>query len=64
MMGPGSIRWTAAALEQVLEQYSELVGRNLLRPATLPKAEIVLNQTTPLTKLEVVRMIEAALYLN
>jgi general secretion pathway protein D len=47
-----------------LEIYAEFVGRNLLRPATLPKAEIVLKQTTPLTKLEVVRMIEAALYLN
>lgn len=59
-----SINWTAASLENVLEIYAEFVGRNLLRPATLPKAEIVLKQTTPLTKLEVVRMIEAALYLN
>jgi type II secretory pathway component GspD/PulD (secretin) len=59
-----SINWTAASLENVLEIYAEFVGRNLLRPATLPKAEIVLKQTTPLTKLEVVRMIEASLYLN
>lgn len=64
IMEAGSINWTAATLEQVLEIYSEFVGRNLLRPATLPKVEIVLKQTTPLTKLEVVRMIEAALYLN
>jgi type II secretory pathway component GspD/PulD (secretin) len=64
LMEAGSINWTAATLEQVLEIYSEFVGRNLLRPAALPKAEIVLKQTTPLTKLEVVRMIEAALYLN
>jgi type II secretory pathway component GspD/PulD (secretin) len=64
LMAAGSINWTAATLEQVLQIYSEFVGRNLLRPATLPKAEIVLKQTTPLTKLEVVRMIEAALYLN
>jgi type II secretory pathway component GspD/PulD (secretin) len=64
MMEAGSINWTAASLENVLEIYSKFVGRNLLRPATLPKAEIVLQQTTPLTKLEVVRMIEAALYLN
>ena len=64
MMPAGSINWTAATLEQVLTIYSEFVGRNLLRPATLPKAEIVLKQTTPLTKLEVVRMIEAALSLN
>jgi general secretion pathway protein D len=45
--------------------YSELVGRNLLRPTSLNmKQDIVLKQTTPLTKLEVVQMIEAALYLN
>ena len=64
MFEPLSINWTAAPLETVLELYSKFVGRNLLRPATLPKAEIVLQQTTPLTKLEVVRMIEASLYLN
>lgn len=61
----GSIDWPAATLEQVLEQYSGLVGRNLLRPTSLNmKTEIVIKQTTPLTKLEVVQMIEAALYLN
>ncbi|HNQ74823.1 MAG TPA: secretin N-terminal domain-containing protein [Verrucomicrobiota bacterium] len=64
MMEANSINWTAASLENVLEIYAELVGRNVLQPATLPKAEIVLKQTTPLTKLEVVQMIEAALYLN
>ena len=55
---------SAAPLEKVLEIYAEFVGRNLLRPATLPDAKIVLNQITPLTKLEVVQAIEAALYLN
>ena len=64
MMPAGGIDWTAAELDQVLKIYTELVGRNLLRPATLPAAKIVLKQTTPLTKLEVVRMIEAALSLN
>lgn len=64
IMEAGSIQWAAAPLETVLGIYAEFVGRNLLRPATLPKAEIVLKQTTPLTKLELVRMIEAALYLN
>lgn len=60
----GSIQFTAASLDSVLEIYAEYVGRNVLQPASLPKAEIVLKQTTPLTKLEVVQMIEAALYLN
>src|SRR6478736_2019956 len=58
------INFAAAGLEPVLEIYSEYVGRILLRPATLPKAEIVLKQTMPLTKLEVVQMIEATMYLN
>lgn len=64
IMPARSIDFTAAPLEQVLEIYAEYVGRNLLRPATLPKAEIVLRQTTPLTKLELVHALEAALALN
>jgi general secretion pathway protein D len=61
----GSIDWTAAPLKSVLEVYTLYVGRNLLYPSTLNmKTEIVLKQTTPLTKLEVVQMIEAVLYLN
>lgn len=59
-----SIDWTAAPLESVLTIYGEFVGRNVLRPATLPEAKIVLRQSTPLTKLEVVRAIEAAMALN
>jgi general secretion pathway protein D len=61
----GSIDWPAAPLESVLKVYSDYVGRNLLHPTALnKKTEIVLKQTTPLTKLEVVQMIEAVLYLN
>jgi len=61
----GTIDFPAASLEQILTIYSELVGRNLLRPTSLNmKQDIVLKQTTPLSKLEVVQMIEAALYLN
>jgi len=60
----GSIDFTAATLEQVLGIYGEYVGRNILRPATLPDAKIALKQTTSLTKLEVVQAIEAAMALN
>jgi len=60
----GSINFTAASLEQVLSIYGDYVERNVLRPATLPDAKIVLKQTTPLTKLEVVRALEAAMALN
>ncbi|HEX5218097.1 MAG TPA: secretin N-terminal domain-containing protein [Verrucomicrobiae bacterium] len=60
----GSIKFTAAPLESVLSLYGDFVGRNVLRPATLPDAKIVLMQTTPLTRLEVVRALEAAMALN
>lgn len=61
----GTIDFPAASLEQILTIYAELVGRNMLRPTALNmKQDIVLKQTTALTKLEVVQMIEAALYLN
>ena len=59
-----TIDFTAAPLESVLPMYGELVGRNVLRPATLPTATIVLKQTTPLTKLELVQALEAAMALN
>lgn len=58
------INFVNADLVQVLEIYCDYVGRILLRPGQLPKADIVLKQTMPLTKLEVVQMIEAAMYLN
>ncbi len=59
-----TVDFTAAPLESVLPMYGELVGRNVLRPATLPSATIVLKQTTPLTKLELVQALEAAMALN
>lgn len=59
-----SINFSSMPLEKVLEIYADYVGRNLLRPSTLPDAKIVLRQTTPLTKLELVRAMEAAMALN
>lgn len=60
-----SINWPSASVELVLEIYSEYVGRILLRPTSLNvTSSIVLKQTIPLTRLEVVQMIESALYLN
>ena len=62
----GTIDFPSSSLDQILYFYAELVGRNMLRPTSLDpkKIDIVLKQTTPLTKLEVVRMFEAAMYLN
>jgi type II secretory pathway component GspD/PulD (secretin) len=60
---PG-INWTAADLDQILTIYTEYVGRTVLRPGTLPQIKVALKQVTPLTRLEVVQMIEAAVALN
>jgi len=60
---PG-VNFTAADLDQILTIYTEYVGRTVLRPATLPKLAVALKQVTPLTRLEVVQMIEAAVALN
>ncbi len=50
-------------VNQVLEQYSELVGRTLLR-AGLPTASITLKTQTPLTRTEAKEALEAVLALN
>ncbi|MDW8307836.1 MAG: secretin N-terminal domain-containing protein [Verrucomicrobiales bacterium] len=61
---PGEINWTAATLDQVLQQYTELVGRTVLRPATLPAVNIVFKNQTPLTRKELVQALDALLALN
>ncbi len=61
---PGEINWTAATLDQVLQQYTELVGRTVLRPATLPAINIVFKNQTPLTRKELVQALDALLALN
>lgn len=64
VLPPLSINFSSAPLEKVMEIYAEFVGRNLLRPEKLPDVKIVLQQTTPLTKLEIIHALEAALALN
>lgn len=61
---PGEINWTAATIDQVLQQYTELVGRTVLRPATLPNVNIVFKNQTPLTRKELVQALDALLALN
>ena len=64
MIPPGTIDFTSADVSQVLEVYSQLVNRTLLRPATLPNAPIVLKTLTPLTKAEAIEALQAVLSLN
>ncbi len=60
---PGLINFEGVDVSQVLEVYSQLVGRTLLR-ASLPQASIVLKTETPLTKAEAIQALQAVLALN
>jgi general secretion pathway protein D len=60
----GTINFQSADVSQVLDIYADLVGRTLLRPASLPAGQIVLKTKTALTKTEVRQALEAVLALN
>ena len=63
LMPEGMIDFRGADLNQVLEIYSMLVNRTLLRPATLP-APIMLKTQGQLTMQEGIQALEAVLALN
>ena len=63
MIPAGTINFQGVDVNQVLEIYSQLVGRTLLR-AGLPAAQIVLKTQTPLTKTEAIQALQAVLALN
>jgi general secretion pathway protein D len=60
----GSIDFPATDLNQVLDIYSELVGRTVLRPTSLPAPTITLKTQTPLTRSEAIQALDAVLALN
>jgi len=60
----GTINFPATDLNQVLQIYSELVGRTVLRPTTLPAPTITLKTQTPLTRKEAIQAFDAVLALN
>jgi general secretion pathway protein D len=64
VMPTGAINFPATDLKQVLDIYSKLVGRTILRPATLPAPTITLITETPLTKREIIQAFDAVLGLN
>jgi len=59
----GNINFQGVDVNQVLDVYSQLVGRTVLR-AGLPAAQIVLKTETPLTKTEAIQALQAVLALN
>jgi general secretion pathway protein D len=61
---PGTIDFRAADLNQVLQIYSELRNRTLLRPGNLGAVQITLKTQTALTRREAIQALEAVLGLN
>jgi general secretion pathway protein D len=60
----GMIKFQGMDLNQVLDVYSELVNRTILRPAVLPAPQITLITRTDLTKKEAIQALDAVLALN
>ncbi len=63
-IAPGMIDFRQADLNQVLDIYSLLVNRTILRPATLPAPTVTLKTQTLLTKREAIQALDAVLALN
>jgi general secretion pathway protein D len=51
-------------LDAFLDVYADLVARTVIRPATLPQAQINFKMKTPLTKRELVQALEGVLMVN
>jgi general secretion pathway protein D len=60
----GTINFPATDLKDVLQIYSELVNRTVLRPANLGSPQITLKTQTPLTKREAIMALDAVFALN
>ena len=63
-IAPGMIDFRQADLNQVLDIYSLLVNRTILRPATLPAPTVTLKTQTLLTKHEAIEALDAVLGMN
>lgn len=51
-------------LDAFLDVYADLVARTVIRPSTLPQAQINFKMKTPLTKRELVQALEGVLMVN
>jgi hypothetical protein len=60
---PGLIKFTSADVLQVLEFYSDLSGRTVLRPSYFAQGQLTLHSQTSLSQREAIWMVEAALRL-
>ncbi len=64
VLAPGDISFVDMSIDQVLEIYSKLVGRSILRPPTLPAITISFQAVSPLTKKEAIDALDSVLSMN
>ena len=64
MIPKGMLRLEAAPLDQALNFFAELVGRTLIRPATLPNVNINFRAQTDLTHIEAVEALTSLFAAN
>jgi hypothetical protein len=64
LLPAGLIRFQNTDLFQVVQIYSDLVGRTIIRPTALPATTIKLFTATPLTRSEAIYSLTATLALN
>jgi len=62
-IGEVVLKFNNAPLEQVLEEYSRITGRTVLRPANL-QSQISIITASPLTREEAIQALDGALALN
>ncbi len=62
-IGEVILKFNNAPLDQVLDEYSRITGRTVLRPATL-QSPITIITSTPLTREEAIQAMDGALALN
>ena len=60
----GVIKFQQADLLQVLDVYQELAARTLLRPTAMPYPKLSVRNQTPLTRSEVIWLLDALLLVN
>ncbi len=59
-----SFKFYNAPVDQILEKYSEITGRTVLRPASLPTPAVTIITASPLTRSEAIQALDGALSLN
>lgn len=64
LYGKDELNLKEVDINQFLTLYAEVVGRTILRPATLPAPTITLRNMTPITRSEAIQLFDAVLGMN